>query len=139
MNSASPDHGPSLPIWFKITSVIAFVFGVMTLFSAGGVLFGPTATQEMAGAYVEFVVWFNFAAGFFYIVAAIGIWTQREWDYLLSGFIALATVFMAIPFAFHVIAGEPFELRTVGALFFRIGFWTAIAIALHQSKRNAHI
>ena len=137
MNAASLDDKPPLSIGLRITSIVALVFGVMTLFSASSVLFGPTDTQEMAGKYVDFVVWFNFAAGFFYVMAAIGIWFQRAWAYPLSGLIALTTTFMAIPFAFHVIAGAPFEMRTVGALILRIGFWAAIAIALYRSKRNA--
>ncbi|MCZ4271368.1 hypothetical protein [Maritalea porphyrae] len=138
MNAASLGNKPPLSLGLRIASIVALVFGVMTLFSAGSVLFGPSVSQEMAGAYVEFVVWFNFAAGFFYVMAAIGIWLQRAWAYPLSGLIALTTAFMAIPFAFHAIAGGPFELRTVAALVLRIGFWAAITIALYWSKRNAH-
>ncbi len=135
--NAHPAHSPDTSIGLRITSIVALIFGLMTLFSAGSVLFGPVMSQEMAGAYVDYIVWFNFAAGFLYIAAAIGIWQGYRWACHLSGLIALATALMAIPFAFHVFAGGPFEMRTVGALVLRTGFWAAIAFALCRSKRNA--
>jgi hypothetical protein len=106
----------------------------MTLASAGSILFGPESAGRLAGAYVPFVVWFNFAAGAFYVVAAAGIWLKRSWAFALSLLIALATGLAALAFARHVFAGEAFEMRTVVALAFRTVFWSAISLAVYRSK-----
>jgi hypothetical protein len=121
----------------KGIAILALVFGLVTLFSSGNVLFGPDQARELAGAYVPFVVWFNFAAGFLYVLAAIGIWLGRSWAFGLSAFIALATAATALVFGVQVLQGGAFEMRTVGALALRTGFWAAIAVALARGARRA--
>jgi hypothetical protein len=121
----------------KGIAILALVFGLVTLFSSGNVLFGPDQARELAGAYVPFVVWFNFAAGFLYVHAAIGIWLGRSWAFGLSAFIALATAATALVFGVQVLQGGAFEMRTVGALALRTGFWAAIAVALARGARRA--
>ena len=131
-----PAHSAPVSMGLKITAAVALIFGLMTLYSAGSVLFGPAISQDMAGAYVDFVVWFNFAAGFFYVAAAIAIWFGYGWACRLSALIALATALTAVPFAIHVMGGGAFEMHTVGALVLRIGFWAAIALVLRRSGRH---
>lgn len=118
----------------RIASVVALIFGVMTLFSAGGVLFGPESTRDLAGAFVPFIVWFNFAAGVFYIIAAMGIWLKQDWAASLSLIIALATSLAALAFVFYINSGNAFEMRTVGALILRTGFWAGIFLAIRRRK-----
>jgi hypothetical protein len=50
-------------------------FGPMTLKEGGSVLFIHGAARSTAGAYVSFVRWFNFLAGFACAVAGVGLWT----------------------------------------------------------------
>lgn len=129
--------GPTPPsIWLKLLAVLALIFGVMTVFSGGGVLFGPAEAQTWAGNYVRFVVWFNFLAGGVYIVAAIGLWTGANWAVHLSVLIAIATALVALGFALMVILGSPFEMRTVGALALRISFWTLVALIAKRAVRH---
>jgi hypothetical protein len=116
----------------KGIALLAMAFGLATLFSSGNVLFGADEARVLAGAYVPFVVWFNFMAGFFYVLAAIGIWLGRNWAFGLSAFIAAATAATALAFGIQVIQGSAFELRTVGALALRIGFWAVIALLLFR-------
>ncbi|MFD3189004.1 hypothetical protein ACFMPD_01855 [Sedimentitalea sp. HM32M-2] len=111
-------------------AVLAAVFGLATLVSGGGVLFGPEAVQARAGNYMPFVVWFNFLAGTLYLAAALGLWLGRGWTLPLSRWIALLTAGVALIFAVQVLRGAAFEMRTVGALILRTGFWAAIALAL---------
>jgi hypothetical protein len=112
------------------------IFGVMTVLSGGGVLFGPAETREAAGNYVGFVVWFNFLAGGAYVAAAIGLWLRKNWAAHLSTLIAAATAAVASGFAFLVLRGEAFEMRTVGALAFRFVFWAAVALLAHRATRK---
>lgn len=61
----------SIGIW--LFSILALVFGLVTLKSGGSVLFIEGETRQAAGHYVPFVLWFNFIAGFAYVAAAIKI------------------------------------------------------------------
>jgi hypothetical protein len=91
----------------------------------------------MAGAVLPFVVWFNFAAGFAYLVAAVLIWTGRDAARMLAVGIAVATALVAAGFALAVVAGQPFEMRTVGALGLRVLVWAGIAIWLTRNPPPA--
>lgn len=118
--------------WMKGIALLAMAFGLATLFSSSNVLFGADEARELAGAYVPFVVWFNFIAGFIYVLAAIGIWLGRNWAVGLSAFIAAATATTALAFGFWAMQGGAFEMRTVGALTLRIGFWTVVGLLLFR-------
>ena len=107
-----------------ITGAIAVLFGVLTIVSGGRALFGGA---EM-GAVVPFVLWFNFLAGFAYVVAGVGMWRHCPWaaQLALGLFIATAALFGA--FGLHIFAGRPFEPRTLGAMSLRTLFWAFAAI-----------
>ena len=66
-------------IWMRVISLIAIGFGLLTLQEGGAVLFVDGAARQAAGHYVPFVLWFNFLAGFAYIVAGVGLWMRRRW------------------------------------------------------------
>ena len=129
-NSTSPSK------WLKGVALLSMVFGLVTLISSSNVLFGPEVAREVAGAYVPFVVWFNFLAGFFYVLAGIGIWLERNWAFGLSALIAAATAATALAFGIQVLQGSAFEMRTVGALALRTGFWAVIALVLCRARRS---
>ena len=63
----------SRPRWAIAAALIAVVFGVVTVFVGGKTLFGPPAERAAAGNIVPFVLWFNFIAGFAYIIAGCGV------------------------------------------------------------------
>ncbi len=115
---------PRLARWFAI---FAIVFGVMTLISGGSVLFGPDQARLDAGNYVPFVLWFNFGAGFAYILAGIGLFIWRQWAAALTVLIALSTLLVSAAFAFHIWQGGAYEMRTVAAMVLRSAVWITIA------------
>lgn len=110
----------------RLVALIAIVFGGATVFSGGRVLFGDGAAQ--AGAYVPFVVWFNFLAGFAYVVAGAGIWQQQRWSAFLALGIAVATLGMFAAFALHIALGGAYEMRTLAAMTLRTVLWAVIAV-----------
>ena len=59
-------------VW--MISLIAVGFGLLTIKSGGAILFGNDAARDAAGNYVPFVLWFNFLAGFAYVIAGAGLW-----------------------------------------------------------------
>ena len=122
------------PVWQKAIAVFALLFGAITLFKSGSVLFGPQSAQDAVGNFVPFVVQFNFVAGFFYVIAAAGIWMGRGWAYGISVLIAVATIITAAVFTRHVSTGGEYEMQTVGALAIRSGFWVVITLVLRFTR-----
>lgn len=123
-------HPITVPTWRKILGVIAVLFAALTLFKSGQIIFGPQSARDAVGDFVPFVVQFNFVAGFFYLVAGIGIFLGRGWSLGLSALIALATLVTTAFFARHLLAGGAYEMQTVGALGIRSLFWIVISLVL---------
>lgn len=120
------------PRWAAVAALVALVFGALTLASGGKVLFGSEAARAAAGAYVPFVLWFNFLAGFVYVAAGVGLWRWRRWAAWLALGIAAATALVFVALGVHVAMGGAFEPRTVAAMTLRTAFWAAIAVAAHR-------
>jgi len=116
----------TIVIW--ILTVIAILFGLLTIKSGGQVLFGGNSYQKAAGNYVLFVVWFNFLAGFVYLVAGAGIWARQRWAVWLSLLIVIATIIVFAFFGLHILEGGEYETRTVAAMSLRSLVWTSIFI-----------
>lgn len=114
--------------WIRGAAVLAAVFGLMTIKEGGTVLFGDAAARAAAGAYVPFVLWFNFLAGFAYAIAAIGLWRRQRWAAWLAAGIAMATALTFAVFGVHVLAGGAYEQRTALAMALRTTVWTVIAV-----------
>ena len=86
------------------------------------------AARLVAGAYVPFVLWFNFLAGFAYVIAAIGLWNARRWAARLAIAIAVATALVFVALGAHIFTGGSYEMRTVMAMSLRTLVWTVIAV-----------
>jgi hypothetical protein len=112
--------------FMRAAAIVAIVFGVATIRAGGSVLFGD-GTQA-AGNVVGFVLWFNFVAGFAYVVAGFGLWLRHRWSAQLALAFAAATVLVFGAFGIHVAAGGAFEARTAWAMTLRSAVWVLIAL-----------
>ena len=101
-------------LWLRSVSVVAVFFVLMTVKEGGTVLFGEEAARTAAGAYVPWVLWFNFLAGFAYVAAGLGLWWRQGWAAGLALGIALATALVFAAFGVHVLNGGAYETRTHG-------------------------
>jgi len=120
----------SIGIW--IITVIAVVFGLLTIKSGGAVLFVEGSAREDAGNYVAFVLWFNFLAGFAYLLAGAGIFMQKHWGARLSIFIVAATIVVFALFGLHILNEGLYEVRTVAAMALRTIVWAIIAMYAYR-------
>ncbi|BAU48337.1 hypothetical protein SVA_1783 [Sulfurifustis variabilis] len=116
----------------RILGAVAVGFGLLTLREGGGVLFGSEAARQAAGAYVPFVVWFNFLAGFAYVLAGVGLLARSRWAAHLALAIAAGTLAVFVAFGVHVASGGVYETRTVIAMTLRGGFWLVITVLAHR-------
>ena len=114
--------------WVTVMALVAIAFGLLTLKAGGSVIFFNGEARRAAGHYVNFVVWFNFLAGFGYIVAGVGLWRLRRWSVWLAAAIAAGTLLTFAAFGVHVYTGGLYEMRTVIAMTLRSAVWLAIAL-----------
>ena len=108
-------------------SIVAILFGLMTIKEGGAVLLGNEAAVAAAGNYVPFVLWFNFLSGFAYIAAGVGLWLQQRWSVWLAVAIAAAIALTFAAFGMHINSGGAYEQRTVIAMSMRTAVWFVIA------------
>ena len=134
--SRDPDMpGINRPAWVWISAFIAIAFGVMTIKSGGSVLFVDGDARHAAGNYVDFVLWFNFCAGFFYLATGAGIWLRKDWSLGAAAIIATLTILVFLALGVHIFYGGEFEQRTVAAMSLRSGVWITIALLLYWRQR----
>ena len=128
MTSMKSDR--SIGIW--IITVIAVAFGLLTIKSGGSVLFVDGTFREEIGNYVPFVVWFNFLAGFVYLIAGGGLWMQKHWAVWISISIVVATLVVFAILGIHILKGGMFEVRTIAAMSLRTVVWALIAMFAYR-------
>ena len=121
---------------FRLMAALAVLFGMLTIVAGGSALFGGEVARAEVGNAVPFVLWFNFAAGFAYVVAGVGLWLQAPWGVILALLIAASTIVVFVAFGFHVLSGGAYEMRTIGALALRSLIWIAIAVFGWRSLRS---
>jgi len=120
----------TIGIW--IAAIVALAFGMLTIKSGGSVLFIDGIAREDAGNYVPFVLWFNFLAGFVYLLAGAGLFMQKSWAAWMSVFIASATIVVFALFGMHILNDGLYETRTVAAMSLRTIVWAIIAIFAYR-------
>lgn len=123
------------PRWISVLALFAIIFGVATIIVGGRTLFGGVEVRAAAGNIVSFVLWFNFVAGFAYVVAGTGMLLSKRWAAYLSATIAVATIAVFLALGVHILTGLAFEARTVGAMTLRSVIWIVIAVLAWRQLR----
>lgn len=109
-----------------IAAIVAVLFGALTVLSGGRALFGGAEARAAVGNAVPFVLWFNFLAGFAYILAGIGLFLGHRPAVWISFAILATTSLVFMAFGGHILLGGAYEARTVGAMILRTGVWAVI-------------
>lgn len=124
----------------NILLTVITAFAGITLFLSSSVIFDWFGIREKEGNYVLFVVWANFLSSILYLISAWGLLKSKSWTArpLIASVVIL--VVAQIGLFVHINAGELYETKTVGAMFFRItltlGFVLLSKLALR--KKNNH-
>ena len=104
-----------------ILLVFLILFGLVTIFVSGSVLFDWFGMREKEGNYVPLVVWANFLCGILYLIAAFGILLNKSWVRLplVASLIVLVLAYMNL--FTHITTGGLYETKTIFAMAFRFG------------------
>lgn len=115
----------------RIAGIAAIVFGALTLVSGGKALFGGA---DM-GAVVPFVLWFNFLAGFFYVLAGALILIGHRTALPMASALLAATALVFAGFLWWLLRGGAYEMRTLGAMLLRTAFWAVMVWVVARGRR----
>ena len=126
----------SYPFSLKLIAIVAIIFGVLTIRSGGMVLFSDGLARENAGHYVPFVLWFNFSAGFFYLLSAVLMFINPIRGFWLAVIITLSTLLIFALFGLHIIQSGLYETRTVYAMILRVVIWALITLYLYKRLKG---
>ena len=121
----------------RIFAGIAVLFGILTINSGGQVLFGDEATRANTGQVIAFVLWFNFCAGFAYVLAGIGLWFGMRWASLVAIVLAITTALLAVGLLVYIFLGGGYEMRTLVAMALRLGFLVVLARQARQELETS--
>ena len=114
--------------WLRLLAIFAVGFGLATIKAGGSVLFIDGEARQAAGAYLPFVVWFNFLAGFAYIMGGIGLLQRKIWGAWLAASLAAGTLVIYAFFLIHLFSGGAYETRTVLAMSLRSTVWIVATV-----------
>ncbi|PHS18137.1 MAG: hypothetical protein COA86_08305 [Kangiella sp.] len=117
---------------FILVALVAIIFGLLTIKSGGEVIFINGIARIEAGNYANFVVWFNFLAGFFYVITGIGIFFKKYWSVLFSRTIAMLTILIFVILGLTILNDGLYESRTIIAMILRSSVWIIIAIFTYK-------
>jgi hypothetical protein len=117
-------------------AAFSLFFGIATIKEGGAVLFFDGEARLAAGHYVPFVLWFNFCAGFLYILSGIGLWFIRTWGVKLAFVIFISTGMVFVAFGVHVWTEGLYENRTVVAMTIRAAVWAIISLTGYYFEKR---
>ena len=128
MMSATRTRKTEPPRWGLALGAVAVIFGLLSIYSGGQVLFGAAAVRTEAGQIVPAIVWFNFLSGFVYVLSGVQLMRWRRSGAVLAMGLAATLLLVGGLFAFHIATGGLFEMRTVMAMLLRLSFWCLVAV-----------
>jgi|LGOV01.1.fsa_nt_gb hypothetical protein len=105
---------------FYLLGTLLAIFGLVTLYLSGSVIFDLFEMRAKQGDYVMPVIYANFIASLLYLVVAYGFFKQKKWTTKLLGLAVLVLVIGGIGLFFYINSGGIYEAKTPKAMVFRI-------------------
>ncbi len=124
-------------IKYLIPGFIVF-FGFMTLREGGSVLFFDGIARQEAGAFVPFVLWFNFLTGFALVAVGVALFRNAKWSFRVSAAVAAFSLLVLAAFLIFVAFGGRHEIRTMIAMPLRTLIWVGIAYWSSRVRNCPH-
>lgn len=115
-----------------VAGIVAMVFGVVTLVEGGRMVFGSPEVWAAAGNVVPWVLYFNFSAGFVYVLTGGLTVLKKPVAAKLAVALAIANVLVLVSLFIFAATGGLFETRTMAAMGLRTVFWSVQAAVLYK-------
>lgn len=119
-----------------VVAIVLIAFALVTVFMSSSVIFDWFGIREKEGDYVPFIVWTNFIAGFIYLISAYGFLKAKKWTFWVLIGTAIFLVTALIILGLYIDAGGVFELKTVGAMGFRITLTFVFSLIAYYKLKN---
>ena len=119
-----------------VVAIVLIAFASVTVFMSSSVIFDWFGIREKEGDYVPFIVWTNFIAGFLYLISAYGFLKAKKWTFWVLIGTAIFLVTALIILGLYIDAGGIFELKTVGAMGFRITLTFVFSLIAYYKLKN---
>ena len=119
-----------------VVAIVLIAFALVTVFMSSSVIFDWFGIREKEGDYVPFIVWTNFIAGFIYLISAYGFLKAKKWTFWVLIGTAIFLVTALIILGLYIDAGGIFELKTVGAMGFRIILTFVFSLIAYYKLKN---
>ena len=112
-----------------IVVLVLSLFALLTLFLSSSIILDLFNIREKEGNYVPFVVWANFISSILYLIAAVGLLKLKKWSAFILLLSAVILIAAFVGLKIHINNGGIYELKTVGAMIFRIALTTGFSLA----------
>lgn len=116
-----------------LTSFIAVIFGVMTLFVGGQTLLG--FSDPGYTVFLPLLI-FNFLMGFIYAAAGLLIWKSHPQALKAARTIFLLNFFVFLMIGLLYISSDRVAMESVIAMIFRTGVWLVIFMLIRFNKKK---
>ncbi len=118
-------------------AIVLAAFGLLTLYLSSSVIFDLFDVRTKEGHYILFVVWANFVSSLLYLLAAWGFFKSKQWTALPLGISAIFLSAAFLGLLFYINAGGIYEVKTIGAMIFRITLTLVFTILAYFSRSNS--
>ena len=112
----------------KIVAFFLFLFGLLTFYLSGSIIFDLFDVRAQQGDFVLFVVWVNFISSLIYLISSYGVVLFKRWVFYAMLFVILLLIGTFIGFNIFVNAGGIHEEKTMGAIIFRTMVTSSFAV-----------
>ena len=121
---------------YSVAIAIA-AFGLLTFYLSSSVIFDLFDVRTKEGHYILFVVWANFVSSLLYLLAAWGFSKNKQWTALPLGISAIILSAAFLGLLFYISAGGIYEVKTIGAMIFRITLTLVFTVLAYFNRSNS--
>ena len=118
-------------------AIVLAAFGLLTLYLSSSVIFDLFDVRTKEGHYILFVVWANFVSSLLYLLAAWGFSKNKQWTALPLGISAIILSAAFVGLLFYINAGGIYEVKTIGAMIFRITLTLVFMLFAYFNRSNS--
>lgn len=102
------------------SAIVLGFFGLITLYLTTSITFDLFGIRAKHGNFVPFIIGVNLLCSLLYLISSYGFFRRKKWTVLLLIAAAVILVIAFIGLKFYIDAGGLYEMKTVGAMIFRI-------------------